>query len=54
MSKHVHGTFIATAVAVPANTTYSSDLIGGVDFTSKQIDVTGVESIAIIAEATAP
>ena len=52
MSKHVHGTFIAAAVTVPANTTYSSDLIGGVDFTSRQIDITGVESIAVIVEST--
>jgi len=51
-SLHQTGTFLSAAETVGAATTLSSTLVGGSDFTSKQIDVTACERIGITVQAT--
>ena len=49
---HAVGTFLATATSVAANSIEESQIVSGTDFTTKEIDVTSVESIAITVEVT--
>lgn len=50
MTKHSDGEFLASAVTVGAATTLDSNLVGGADFTSRQVDLTSAENIAITVE----
>ena len=49
---HSNGTFIAAATSVAAGATEESQIVSGTDFTTKEIDVTSVESIALTVEVT--
>ena len=49
---HENGIFLAAATSVAAGATEESQIINGTDFTTKEIDITSVESIAITVEVT--
>lgn len=49
---HKNGAFLAAATSVAAGATEESQIVGGSDFTSLEIDLSSVESIAITVEVT--